>query len=66
MSTNLGRSLSSSLEQMGKKVLPSIGQRVVVAEAVGGGLTVCEHAPASASHAEFEELAKAVAGILAR
>jgi len=66
MSTNLGRSLSSSLEKMGKKVLPSIGQRVVVAEAVGAGLTVSEYAPASASHAEFEELAKAVAGILAR
>src|ERR1035437_956945 len=38
MSTNLGRSLSFSLEQMGKKVLPSISQRVVVAEAVGAGL----------------------------
>jgi chromosome partitioning protein len=66
MSTNLGRSLSSSLEQMGKKALPAIGQRVVVAEAVGAGLTVCEHAPSSASHAEFEELAKAVARILER
>jgi len=66
MTTNLGRSLSSSLEQMGKKVLPSIGQRVVVAEAVGAGLTVCEYAPSSASRAEFEALAKAVAGILER
>ena len=65
MSTNLGRSLSSLLEQMGKKTLPSIGQRVVVAEAVGIGLTVCEHAPHSAARAEFEALAKAVAGILA-
>jgi nitrogenase subunit NifH len=51
---------------MGKKVLPSIGLRVVVAEAVGAGLTVCEYAPGSAAHAEFEELAKAVDGILAR
>ena len=66
MNTNLGRSLSSSLEQMGKKVLPSIGQRVVVAEAVGAGLTVCEYAPTTASHTEFEELAKAVAAILAK
>jgi chromosome partitioning protein len=66
MSTNLGRSLSSSLEQMGKKALPSIGQRVVVAEAVGAGLTVREYAPSSASRAEFEALAKAVAGILER
>ena len=32
--TNLGRGLSSSLEQFGKKVLPGIGQRIVVAEAV--------------------------------
>ena len=32
MNTNLGRGLSSSLEEMGKKVLPPIGQRIVVAE----------------------------------
>lgn len=64
MSTNLGRSLSSSLEEMGKKVLPPLGQRVVVAEAVGQGLTVCEYAPNSASHAEFQALAKAVEKIL--
>jgi chromosome partitioning protein len=60
MNTNLGRSLSSSLEQMGKKVLPPIGQRVVVAEAVMSGLTVCEYAPNSVSRAEFQDLAKAV------
>jgi chromosome partitioning protein len=66
MSTNLGRKLSSSLEEMGKKVLPPIGQRVVVAEAVAEGLTVCEYAPGSVSHAEFEALAKAVEKILAR
>jgi hypothetical protein len=66
MNTNLGRSLSSSLEEMGKKVLPSIGQRIVLAEAVAEGLTVCEYAPHSPSHAEFEALAKAVDEILAR
>ena len=66
MSTNLGRSLSSALEQMGKKVLPPVGQRVVVAEAVAEGLTVCEYAPNSASHAEFEALAKAVEKIIMR
>jgi chromosome partitioning protein len=66
MNTNLGRSLSSSLEDLGKKVLPPIGQRIVVAEAVADGLTVCEYAPASASHAEFEALAKAVEKILVR
>ncbi|MGA2184005.1 MAG: ParA family protein [Bryobacteraceae bacterium] len=66
MNTNLGRGLSSSLEAMGKKVLPSIGQRVVVAEAVASGLTVCEYAPGSAAHAEFEKLAKAVDKILLR
>jgi chromosome partitioning protein len=58
--TNLGRGLSSSLEQLGKKVLPGIGQRIVVAEAVMTGLTVREFAPSSPACAEFEELAKAV------
>jgi chromosome partitioning protein len=58
--TNLGRDLSSSLEELGKKVLPGIGQRIVVAESVMSGLTVREYAPGSVAHAEFEQLAKAV------
>ncbi len=64
MSTNLGRGLASSLKEMGKKVLPPIGQRIVVAEAVSNGLTVAEFAPDSAAHEEFRELAKAVDKIL--
>jgi chromosome partitioning protein len=64
MSTNLGRGLASSLKDMGKKVLPAIGQRIVVAEAVASGLTVAEFAPNSAAHEEFKELAKAVDRIL--
>jgi len=64
MSTNLSRGLSSSLSGMGKKVLPSIGQRVVVAEAVSQGLTVAEFAPDSPARAEFLALAKAVDKIL--
>ena len=64
MSTNLGRSLASSLKDMGKKVLPPIGQRIVVAEAVSSGLTVAEYAPGSAAHEEFRELAKAVDKVL--
>jgi len=64
--TNLGRGLSSSLEQLGKKVLPGIGQRIVIAEAVMSGLTVREYAPGSAAHMEFEQLAKAVDKILRR
>ena len=64
MSTNLGRGLASSLKDMGKKVLPAIGQRIVVAEAVASGLTVAEFAPNSAAHEEFKELAKAVDKIL--
>ena len=44
MSTRLSRGLTSSLEEMGRKVLPAIGQRVVVAEAVEAGLTVAEYA----------------------
>ena len=66
MTTRLGQKLSSSLEDMGKKVLPSIGQRVVVAEAVEAGLTVVEYAPGSPAHDEFRDLAKAVFKILDR
>jgi chromosome partitioning protein len=66
LNTNLGRSLSSSLEEMGKKVLPPIGQRIVVAEAVATGLTVCEYAPNSVSRMEFKQLAKAVQKIVMR
>lgn len=62
--TNLGRGLASSLKNMGKKVLPAIGQRVVVAEAVSSGLTVAEYAPNSPAHEEFRELAKAVQKVL--
>jgi chromosome partitioning protein len=64
MSTNLGRGLASSLKDMGKKVLPPIGQRIVVAEAVASGLTVAEYAPNSAAHEEFRELAKALDKVL--
>jgi chromosome partitioning protein len=64
MSTNLGRGLASSLKDMGKKVLPGIGQRIVVAEAVASGLTVAEFAPNSAAHEEFRELARAVDKVL--
>jgi chromosome partitioning protein len=60
MNTNLGRDLSESLKKMGKKVLPPIGQRIVVAEAVASGLTVAEYAPHSAAREEFQELARAV------
>ena len=66
MNTNLGRGLSSSLEEMGKKVLPAIGQRIVVAEAVMSGLTVCEYAPNSVARTEFKDLAKAVYAIVGR
>jgi chromosome partitioning protein len=62
--TNLGRGLTSSLKDMGKKVLPGIGQRVAVAEAVARGLTVAEYAPNSPAHEEFRELAKAVRKVL--
>ena len=66
MNTNLGRELTSSLEGMGKKVLPAIGQRIVLAEAVSSGLTVAEYAPNSPAHEEFRALAKAVEKILGR
>lgn len=66
MHTNLGRNLSSSLKDMGKKVLPPIGQRIAVAEAVASGLTVREYAPNSPAQMEFEALAKAVDKIVSR
>jgi chromosome partitioning protein len=59
LSTNLGRGLSGSLEKMGKKLLPGISQRIILAEAVDSGLTISEFAPSSPSHAEFQALAKA-------
>jgi chromosome partitioning protein len=59
LGTNLGRTLSSRLEKMGKKLLPGISQRVMLAEAVDVGLTIGEFAPNSPSHAEFQALAKA-------
>ena len=66
MHTNLGRSLTSSLEAMGRKVLPAIGQRIVVAEAVASGLTVGEYAPHSPAHEELQKLARAVEAIVLR
>lgn len=65
-STTLGRELASSLEEMGKKVLPAVGQRVAIAEAVVDGLTMREFAPGSPAQLEFEELAKAVDKIVRR
>lgn len=64
MSSNLSRGLEASLKEMGKKVLPAIGQRVVVAEAVADGLAVGEFAPHSPAHEEFRALAKAVDKLL--
>jgi chromosome partitioning protein len=66
MSTNLSRALEGSLKDMGRKVLPAIGQRVVVAEAVSAGLTLAEYARTSSAREEFRELAEAVEKILER
>jgi chromosome partitioning protein len=66
MNTNLSRGLASSLEKMGKKVLPAVGQRTAVAQAVATGLTVGEYAPDSPAHEEFQQLAKAVNKIISR
>lgn len=59
--TALGRDLSTSLEELGEKVLPALGQRVAVPEAALSGQTVREYAPRSVAAAEFRVLAEAVA-----
>lgn len=64
--TKAGRGLTQNLEQLGKKVLPPIGQRIAIAEAVASGLTMLEYAPQSQARAEFTELARAVDEILRR
>jgi cellulose biosynthesis protein BcsQ len=56
--------LTSSLKDLGKKVLPPISQRIAVAEAVVHGLTVAEYAPDSPAHEEFRELARQVDKLL--
>jgi len=66
MSTTLGRELATSLEKMGKKVLPAISQRIALAQTVASGLTIGEFAPGSPAHEEFQRLAKAVDKILSR
>lgn len=62
--TTLGRELAGSLEALGEKTLPEIGQRTVAAEAALSGLTVREFARGSAAQAEFEALAQAVEEVL--
>lgn len=64
MNTNLGRNLSDALEKLGKKVLPGIGQRIALAEAVEHGLTIAEFAPTSTAAEEFQALAKAIKKLL--
>jgi len=66
MGTTLGRELASSLEKMGKKVLPAISQRIALAQAVSSGLTIGEFAPGSPAHEDFQHLARAVDKIVSR
>lgn len=58
--TALGRELPSSLSELGAPVLPSIGARAAIPEAVLRGLTIREYATASAATREFAALALAV------
>jgi chromosome partitioning protein len=62
--TTLSRDLPDSLADLGEKVLPAIGNRVVVAEAALSGLTVQEYAPTSVAHEEFCALTRAVERLL--
>ena len=58
--TVLGRDLKESLKGMGEQILPTISQRIALAEAVLEGLTLREYAPSSDGVEEFQQLANAV------
>ena len=66
--TRLGRELPAALAGIGESaraaVLPSISQRIAVAESVLSGLTVNEYEPDGPAAKEFAELADAVEGLL--
>ena len=62
--TNLGRDLKASLEGLGEKALPTICQRIAVAEAALSGLTISEYANGSTAHMEFTALAKALEEVI--
>ena len=65
--TRLGRELPGALEGVGMVsrtgVLPSISQRISVAEAVLCGQTIDEYEPDGASAKEFAALADAIEGL---
>jgi len=56
----LSNDLPSTLEALGEKVLPGIGNRTVVAEATLEGKTVAEYSKSCPARAEFQTLAKAL------
>lgn len=62
--TNLGRDLKASLEGLGEKALPTICQRIAIAEAALSGLTIREYAAGSIGHTEFTALAKALEEVI--
>ena len=66
--TRLGRELPAALAELGQTasaaVLPSISQRIAVAESVLCGLTVNEYEPDGAAAKEFAALADAVEVLL--
>jgi chromosome partitioning protein len=64
--TNIGRGLRGNLKDLGETVLPSIGQRIAVAESALQGLTIREYLGGGDSGAvvEFERLARAIERIL--
>ena len=66
--TTLSQGLPINLRALGETVLPAIGRRVAIAEAVLDGLTVREylHGRASPAVSEFQRLARAVERIVRR
>lgn len=59
-STAMGRDLPGTLQSLGEEVLPSIGQRVALAECALSGQTIFEYAKGSPAQREFRALAEAL------
>lgn len=61
-STNLSKSASDAIADLGVPVLATVGRRTAIAEAVTAGQSVVEREPTSIAANEIRDLARAIAG----